>query len=51
LNRLLVRRDTVAICLNDAYTVESEIEGQVAVLSPFLDAYFPVPSPWEIDVP
>ena len=47
LNRLLARRDTVAICLNDAYTLESEIEGQVAVLSPFLDAYFPVPSPWE----
>lgn len=50
LNRLLARRDTVAICLNDAYTLESEIEGQVAVLSPFLEAYFPVPSPWENSV-
>ncbi len=47
LARLLERRDVDTFCLNDAYTLDSEIEGQVAVLAPFLEAYFPVPSPWE----
>jgi hypothetical protein len=49
LARLLERRDSSTICLNDAYTTDSELEGQLAVLAPFLEAYFPIRSPWEVD--
>ena len=45
--RLLHRRDNDAFCLNDAFSDESEIAGQLALLRPFLESYFPVPSPHE----
>lgn len=47
LTRLLHRRDNDTFCLNDAFSDESEIAGQLAVLEPFLDGYFPVRSPHE----
>jgi hypothetical protein len=49
LSRLLHRRDSDTFCLNDAFSDESEIAGQLAVLGPFLEAYFPVRSPFERD--
>jgi hypothetical protein len=47
LARALARRDWDTFCLNDAYSSEAEVAAQHAVLRPFLDAYFPVPSPFE----
>lgn len=47
LDRLLVRRDRDAFCLNDTFTHEDEIEAQLELVMPFLEMYFPVPSPWE----
>ena len=47
LTRVLARRDWDSFCLNDAYTTESEVAAQHAVLGPFLDSYFPVRSPYE----
>lgn len=49
LTRLLHRRDNDTFCLNDAFSDESEMAGQLAVLGPFLDGYFPVRSPHEED--
>ncbi|MFI9262947.1 stealth family protein [Streptomyces werraensis] len=46
LNLLLARRNMDTFCLND--TVDStDPEAQRAMLKRFLDAYFPVPSPYE----
>jgi hypothetical protein len=47
LARALVRRDWDAFCLNDAFSTEEEMIAQHTVLHPFLEAYFPVPSPYE----
>ncbi|GAB3956631.1 stealth family protein [Micromonospora vulcania] len=47
LAHLLARRDRQVFCLNDAFSVEQDLVGQLALLTPFLDTYFPVPSPWE----
>lgn len=47
LERLLARRDRDAFCLNDTFTHEDEIEAQLELVIPFLERYFPVPSPWE----
>lgn len=47
LTRVLARRDWDAFCLNDAFSTEAELAAQHAVLQPFLDAYFPVASPYE----
>jgi hypothetical protein len=47
LSRVLARRDWDAFCLNDAYSTEEELAYQHAVLLPFLESYFPVPSPYE----
>ncbi len=47
LERLLIRRDWDTFCLNDAYSTEDDIIAQNAVLQPFFEAYFPVPSPYE----
>jgi hypothetical protein len=47
LARALARRDWDVLCLNDAYSTASEIRTQTAVVKPFLEAYFPVPSPFE----
>ncbi|KAB1941231.1 sugar phosphotransferase [Micromonospora sp. ALFpr18c] len=47
LAHLLARRDRHVFCLNDAFSSEADLAAQVALLTPFLDTYFPVPSPWE----
>jgi hypothetical protein len=47
LERALARRDWDAFCLNDAYSTELELERQNQVLRPFLESYFPIPSPLE----
>jgi hypothetical protein len=47
LARILDRRDVDTFCLNDAFSTEAELEGQAAVIIPFLEKYFPVPSPCE----
>ncbi|GAA4561846.1 stealth family protein [Micromonospora coerulea] len=47
LAHLLARRDRHVFCLNDAYSTQEDLAAQVALLVPFLDTYFPVPSPWE----
>lgn len=44
---LLARRDRQVFCLNDTVSDEQDIDAQQALLGPFLDAYFPVPSPYE----
>jgi hypothetical protein len=48
LARVLARRDWDAFCLNDAFSTAGEVAAQHSVLSPFLDSYFPVPSPYEL---
>ncbi|MFD7500491.1 stealth family protein [Streptomyces sp. NPDC059850] len=47
LARLLRTRHCQAFCLNDTVSSEHDLAGQLALLRPFLDAYFPVPSPLE----
>jgi len=47
LDRLLARRDRDAFCLNDSFSEPEDVEAQLAVITPFLEAYFPVASPWE----
>jgi hypothetical protein len=47
LGRALARRDWDAFCLNDAYSTKEELASQDTILKPFLDSYFPVPSPYE----
>ncbi|MET7709418.1 stealth family protein [Micromonospora sp. NPDC005413] len=47
LAHLLARRDRQVFCLNDAFSVEEDLAAQLALLTPFLETYFPVPSPWE----
>ncbi|ADD45303.1 stealth family protein [Stackebrandtia nassauensis] len=47
LDRLLARRDADAFCLNDAYSTPEDMERQNSLLLPFLESYFPVPSPFE----
>ncbi|MGC4983785.1 stealth family protein [Streptomyces sp. DT193] len=46
MNRLLARRDFDTFCVNDTVVPEDR-EAQVRMVSRFLDAYFPVPSPYE----
>jgi hypothetical protein len=45
--RLLVARDRQAFCLNDTVSTDDEGRGQARLVGPFLNAYFPVPSPYE----
>ncbi|MFF4649296.1 stealth family protein [Streptomyces sp. NPDC001380] len=47
LARLLARRDRHAFCLNDTVSTERDVEAQLALLGPFLEAYFPLPSRFE----
>jgi len=49
LARLLERRDRDAFCLNDTFTLEDELEDQLPMVRGFLESYFPVPGPWEVD--
>lgn len=48
LDQLLAHRDRDVFCLNDTQSDETDIEDQLALLGPFLDAYFPLPSPYEL---
>ncbi|GAA2151152.1 stealth family protein [Kitasatospora kazusensis] len=45
---MLARRDRDAICVNDAFSTPEDMAAQDAVLRPFLDSYFPVPSRYEL---
>ncbi|GIJ24585.1 exopolysaccharide phosphotransferase [Micromonospora lutea] len=47
LAHLLAKRDRHVFCLNDAFSTEEDLAAQLKVVTPFLDTYFPVPSPWE----
>jgi hypothetical protein len=47
LARALARRDWDAFCLNDAYSTADQLASQDTILRPFLDGYFPIPSPYE----
>ncbi|MFB6392404.1 stealth family protein [Polymorphospora lycopeni] len=47
LAHLLAHRDRHVFCLNDAFSTEEDLAQQLKILTPFLDTYFPVPSPWE----
>ncbi|WP_407565235.1 stealth family protein [Streptomyces sp. 184] len=47
LQRLLRRRDRNVFCLNDTLSGAADLAGQLALTRPFLQAYFPDPSPFE----
>nr|MDT0524305.1 sugar phosphotransferase [Streptomyces sp. DSM 41633] len=44
---LLARRDRQAFCINDTLSDTFDVGRQAAMLSDFLRAYYPVPSPFE----
>jgi hypothetical protein len=44
---LLARRDRQAFCINDTLSDGHDVDRQTAMLSRFLKAYYPVPSPFE----
>ncbi|MGV9319936.1 stealth family protein [Streptomyces sp. NPDC003660] len=44
---LLARRDRQAFCINDTLSDGLDVDRQTVMLRTFLDAYFPVPSPFE----
>ncbi|WP_309059410.1 stealth family protein [Streptomyces sp.] len=44
---LLAKRDRQAFCINDTLSDGQDVERQTAMLSRFLRAYYPVPSPFE----
>ncbi|WP_066938172.1 stealth family protein [Streptomyces sp. NBRC 110611] len=48
LNRLLANRDMDVFCINDTVSTEGDLARTDALISPFLEGYFPVPSPFEI---
>ncbi|MEO3766843.1 stealth family protein [Streptomyces sp. B5E4] len=50
LRRLLRRRDRNVFCLNDTLSGAGDLAWQVELVRPFLQAYFPDPSPFEIPV-
>ncbi|WHM38763.1 stealth family protein [Streptomyces sp. BPTC-684] len=47
LGRLLANRDKTVFCVNDTVSTEQDVHEQKDLITPFLDAYFPVPSPFE----
>ncbi|SFF50133.1 Stealth protein CR1, conserved region 1 [Actinacidiphila alni] len=47
LGRLLANRDKTVFCINDTVSTENDASGQKDLITPFLEAYFPVPSPFE----
>lgn len=49
LSRFLDERSLDVFCLNDTVSSEDELERQTRLLNWFLEAYFPVPSPFEKD--
>ncbi|WP_323378707.1 stealth family protein [Streptomyces smaragdinus] len=48
LDRLLAQRNRTVFCINDTLSQEEDTAGHTALLKPFLEAYFPVPSPYEL---
>ncbi|MFJ3309737.1 stealth family protein [Streptomyces sp. NPDC086549] len=50
LDRLLARRDFDTFCINDTVVPEDR-EAQLRMVTRFLDAYFPVASPYELERP
>lgn len=44
---LLARRDRQVFCLNDTVSAEQELDAQQAVITAFLEEYFPVLGPYE----
>ncbi|WP_172639300.1 stealth family protein [Streptomyces tailanensis] len=49
LNRLVARRDFDTFCINDT-VVPADRDAQERMVRAFLEAYFPVPSPYELPV-
>ncbi|MFF0787869.1 stealth family protein [Streptomyces spiralis] len=47
LGRLLANREAHVFCLNDTTSTEAELSRQQALMTRFLDEYFPFPSPYE----
>jgi hypothetical protein len=47
LGQLLAKRDRSVFCLNDTVSSEADLAQQLAVMQPFLSAYFPFASPYE----
>ncbi|MGW2115092.1 stealth family protein [Streptomyces zhihengii] len=47
LGRLLANRDKTVFCVNDTVSTEQDVTGQKDLITPFLEAYFPVRSPFE----
>ncbi|MEU6949630.1 stealth family protein [Streptomyces sp. NPDC046316] len=47
LGRLLASRDKAVFCVNDTVSTEQDVTDQKDLITPFLEAYFPVPSPYE----
>ncbi|MFG2945973.1 stealth family protein [Streptomyces adustus] len=48
MNQLLARRDFDTFCINDTVVPEDR-EAQARMVTRFLDSYFPVPSPYELE--
>ncbi|MGW1365078.1 stealth family protein [Streptomyces chartreusis] len=47
LDQLLKSRDRHTFCLNDTVSTGQDFDAQQSLLHPFLEKYFPVPSPYE----
>lgn len=47
LGRLLANRDKTVFCVNDTVSTEQDVTEQKDLITPFLEAYFPVRSPFE----
>ncbi|MEU1825357.1 stealth family protein [Streptomyces abikoensis] len=47
LNRLLAHRDLDVFCINDTVSTAEDLARTDALIAPFLEGYFPVPSPYE----
>lgn len=48
LDRLLLHRDKGVFCLNETLSSQGDFEQHTALLRPFLESYFPVPSRYEL---
>ncbi|WP_410098603.1 stealth family protein [Streptomyces sp. STR69] len=51
LETLLARRDKQVFCLNDTVSGDQELDTQQTLLTTFLETYFPVLGPYELDRP
>jgi hypothetical protein len=50
MRRILADRSLDFFCLNDGSYPEIPVEERTANVRSFLEAYFPVPAPWEVPV-